>query len=339
MSLREAEIRPDELVRDAAKRVEADIQWLLSRKTEFVDVPCPACGDAERRPAWRKYDLDYVACVRCETVYIAPRPSSSVLEQFYRQSENYAYWNRTIFPASEQARREKIFRPRAQRLHDICDRIGVGRGVLLEIGAGFGTFCEEVRGLDRFDRVVALEMTPDLAATCRGRNLEVIESPVEKLDPTSLSADVVASFEVIEHLFAPIDFCRSIHRILKPGGLLILTCPNLMGFDIQELHERSIAVDHEHLNYFHPASLRALLERAGFELLEVQTPGKLDAELVRKQVIAGQHSLDAQPFLRRILVDEWDAHGEAFQEFLAARGLSSHMWGVARRPKENDRGK
>ena len=129
----------------------------------------------------------------------------------------------------------------------------------------------------------------------------------------------------------PIDFCRSIHRILKPGGILILTCPNLMGFDVQELRERSIAVDHEHLNYFHPESLRVLLERAGFELLEVHTPGKLDAELVRKAVLAGQHSLDDQPFLRRILIDEWDAHGQAFQDFLAANGMSSHMWGVARK--------
>jgi SAM-dependent methyltransferase len=207
--------------------------------------------------------------------------------------------------------------------------------VLLEIGAGFGTFCEEVRTLDRFERIVALEMTPDLAATCRKRGLEVIEAPVEKLDPTSVQADVVASFEVIEHLFAPIDFCRSIRRVLRPGGILILTCPNVLGFDIQELHERSIAVDHEHINYFHPASLRVLLERAGLELLEVHTPGKLDAELVRKQVLAGNHSLDAQPFLKRMLIDEWDTQGEAFQEFIAARGLSSHMWGVARRPVED----
>lgn len=335
MTLREAEIRPDAMVRDAISAVEADIAWLLARRSEFVEVPCPACGEPKHEPAWRKYDLDYVACVTCETVYISPRPTSSVLEQFYRQSQNYEVWNRTIFPASEQARRVKVFRPRATRLREICDRLSVGRGALLEIGAAFGTFCEEVRALDRFDRILALEMTPDLAETCRKRGLEVIESAVERLDPGSVSADVIASFEVIEHLFAPIDFCRSIHRILKPGGILILTCPNLMGFDIQELRERSIAVDHEHLNYFHPASLRMLLERAGFELLEVQTPGKLDAELVRKQVLAHNHTLAERSFLRRILVDEWETHGEAFQDFLAARGLSSHMWGVARK-KERD---
>ena len=331
MTLREADIRPDAMVRDAASAVAADIAWLLERRGEFVDVECPACASPERRPRWRKYDLDYVQCGACETVYVSPRPTAEILELFYRQSQNYAHWNRTIFPASEQARREKLFRPRAARLVEICDRLEVGRGTLLEIGAGFGTFCEEIRAFDRFSRVVALEMTPDLAATCRKRGLDVIESPVEKLDGSSIRADVVASFEVIEHLFRPIDFVSSIHRILSPGGLLILTCPNLLGFDILELRERSIAVDHEHLNYFHPASLRLLLERAGFELLEVQTPGKLDAELVRKQVLAGNHALAPGSFLQRVLVDDWDTHGDAFQTFLAERGLSSHMWGVARK--------
>ena len=42
--------------------------------------------------------------------------------------------------------------------------------------------------------------------------------------------------------------------------------------------------------------------------------------------------LAGEPFLRRVLLDEWDRLGWAFQQFLAANGLSSHMWLVARRP-------
>ena len=45
----------------------------------------------------------------------------------------------------------------------------------------------------------------------------------------------------------------------------MLTCPNVRGFDIEMLGERSATVDAEHLNYFHPASLGALLERCGFD--------------------------------------------------------------------------
>jgi hypothetical protein len=68
---------------------------------------------------------------------------------------------------------------------------------------------------------------------------------------------------------------------------------------------------------------------AGFDVLEATTPGRLDAELVRDAVMRGERSLD--PFLQRVLVDEWDDLGWPFQQFLAANKLSSHMWIVARK--------
>jgi len=40
--------------------------------------------------------------------------------------------------------------------------------------------------------------------------------------------------------------------------------------------------------------------------------------------------MDNQPFLRRLLIEEWERLGNPFQQFLASHGLSSHMWQVAR---------
>jgi 2-polyprenyl-3-methyl-5-hydroxy-6-metoxy-1,4-benzoquinol methylase/ribosomal protein S27E len=327
-SLRETEIRPDELMREQQVRFERDVQRMLARRSEFLSVPCPACSSTDDRTAWTKYGMSYVECSHCETVYISPRPSPEVLRDYYTNSENYEYWNRTIFPASESARREKIFRPRAARAAEICRRHGKTGGVLLEVGAGFGTFCEEMRELNAFSRIVAVEPTPGLAATCRKRGLEVIEQPIENVS-LDFALDVVVSFEVIEHLFDPAQFLRGCHRVLSPGGLLILTCPNIKGFDMMVLRDLAGAVDAEHLNYFHPASLARLLDSCGFKTIESLTPGKLDAELVRKKILSSDFDVAAQPFLRHVLVDEWDRLGQPFQEFLAASGLSSHMWIVA----------
>jgi SAM-dependent methyltransferase len=142
--------------------------------------------------------------------------------------------------------------------------------------------------------------------------------------------DVVTSFEVIEHLFSPRAFLEKCLSLLPPGGIYVVTCPNVKGFDITVLGDRSMPVDTEHLNYMHPRSLGHLLETVGFEVLESQTPGRLDAELVRKGALAGDVDLDEQPFLREVLIEEWDRLGEPFQDFLAESGLSSHMWLVAR---------
>ena len=42
---------------------------------------------------------------------MAPRPSEAVMADYYAHSENYAYWAKHIFPASESVRRDKIHKP------------------------------------------------------------------------------------------------------------------------------------------------------------------------------------------------------------------------------------
>ena len=327
--LREHQIRPADHAAEQTRRYEADVARLMARADEFVDVGCPACSGSDRRPRFTKYGLAYHTCTGCETVYVSPRPTPALLKDYYENSENYAFWNAVIFPASEAVRRERIFRPRVERTIALAERHGVRRGTLVEVGAGFGTFCEELRARDAFDRVVAIEPTPDLAATCRARGVEVIESRIEDAG-LGETADVVASFEVIEHLFEPAEFLVACRGMLRPGGLVVLTCPNIKGFDIDVLGAGSPAVDAEHLNYFHPASLGLLLERHGFEVLEAQTPGRLDADIVRNRVLSGAHTL-SDGFLRRVLVHEWDRVGENFQQFLVDQGLSSNLWIVARK--------
>jgi 2-polyprenyl-3-methyl-5-hydroxy-6-metoxy-1,4-benzoquinol methylase len=277
--------------------------------------------------------MSYKRCDNCETLYISPRPTPEILEKYYTSSENYAYWNQFIFPASEAVRREKIFRPRAERVLDICRRYNVPTDALLEVGAGFGTFCEEMRRLAVFRRVLAVEPTPQLAQTCRERGIEVIEKPVEQIQFEHETINVIVCFEVLEHLFSPQDFVRQCARLLQPDGLLVVTCPNVKGFDVATLQALSDTVDVEHLNYFHPRSLSHLTESNGFSVLEVQTPGKLDAELVRKKALSGEFDLSNQPFLNRVLIESWGECGDAFQSFLVDNKMSSHMWLVARKKR------
>lgn len=326
----EEAIRPADLMRDKQACIEADRAMLLSRKAEFVVVNCPACQCSDAAPFGSKDGLAYVWCRACETVYTNPRPSERVLRDFYASSKNYAYWNRHIFPATEPVRRGRIFRPRAKRTANYCRRFGVHTGTLLEIGCAFGTFLDEIRTMNLFAEIIGVEPTPDLAATTRARGFDVIEKPVEQLQNAE-HADVIVAFEVIEHLFCPQSFVRQCRSLLNTGGMLLLTCPNVKGFDIQELRLLSGTFDHEHLNYFHPASLAGLLKRTGFEILHSETPGRLDADLVRKAALTGQIDLSDRVFLHRVLVEEWDQHGQRFQDFLAEQGMSSHLWLAARR--------
>ena len=325
------QIRKDSYVDEYVRLHVADVEDILSHTSDFVEVACPA--DGEREHLWRfdKSGFRFVECISCGTLYINPRPKSDLLDEFYSSAQSFALFNNKIFPASEDSRREYIFAPRAQTVVELCKQhLTESPGTLLDVGAGFGTFCEEVQKLQFFSKVVAVEPSKELAETCRRKGLNVIEEMVENLQIEA--ADVVVSFELIEHLFSPRNFLLDCAKIITRGGLLILTTPNIDGFDLKVLGPISENIDGpEHLNYFHPKSLGLLVEQCGFEVLQSLTPGKLDAELVRKKALTGELDLSSQAFLNEILIKEWERVGPAFQQFLADQKLSSHMWLVARK--------
>jgi len=331
--LSEKEICPDDLLKGQEEAFARDVARLQQRLGEFVSEPCPACGSNEGAHAFEKWRFQYTTCSVCGTIYMKPRPSPEVMQSYYSNSENYAYWGKFIFPASEAARKEKIHRPRHERIVDMTTRFNAGRGLMIEVGPGFGTFCAVATEEKAFKRVVGIEPTPEMAQACRERGVEVIEKRIEDImDADGLGgADVLTAFEVIEHLYEPRKFLEQCARLLKPGGLLVMTCPNGQGFDIAELGAESLAVDPEHLNLFNPHSLAQLARAGGFEVLEFSTPGRLDAEFVREAILKGRHDVLNQPFLKRVLLDEWERLGWPFQQFLAENGLSAHLWVVARK--------
>ncbi len=308
--LSEKEICPDPLLRGQEEAFQRDVERLQARFAEFVPACCPACDSNSAQPAFEKWRFQYLTCANCGTIYMNPRPSEAVMGDYYTNSENYRYWADHIFPASEATRREKINRPWLERIVGFTERFNIRRGLLLEIGPGFGTFSALATGSGKFERVIAVEPTPEMAAACRERQVNVIEKRIEDItDDIPEQADVAVAFEVIEHLFAPRWFLQQCARLMKPGGLLVISCPNGQGFDISTLGPVSLAVDPEHVNLFNPRSLTMLAESCGFEVLEISTPGRLDTEFVHEAILQGKFDVSDNPFIKRVLVDEWERLG------------------------------
>lgn len=327
----ETDIRPEKFDEEHNKVNLEDINMLQTRKNEFVKSNCPGCNLDDSKNEFIKNGFNYEKCNDCHTTYMNPRPSPEILKWFYRNSKNYDFWNNVMYPASENSRRKNIIIPRVNMTLDLCDKYKNEMKSLLEVGAGFGSFCLEMQSTKKFNRIVAIEPTPELAATCRKKNIETIESSIEDIDFSTEKFNVVVNFEVIEHLFSPKEFLLQVKNILNNNGLLILSCPNGMGFDIKLLKDKSHTIDHEHLNYFNPHSISLLLKNCGYKVLDVFTPGKLDAELVRKKILSGEFELNNDEFINHVLIKNWEEIGNDFQQFLSNNSMSSNMWAVAQK--------
>jgi len=328
--MEDKDIRPPKMMDDKKPYIEIDLNFLKDNIHRWVNVNCPACNNEKFTIFCKKDGFSFFTCNDCNTVFMNPRPSQNLLHEFYEVSQNYIYWKNIIFPATEKIRRKNIFKPRAKMVADISKNAGFDGGTLLEVGSGYGLFCEEIEKTGCFKRIIAIEPTVDLSAHCKKLGFEVIQQPIEMLEDKNI-ADVIASFEVIEHLFCPNLFINKCKNLLNPKGLLILTCPNIFGFDIVQLGAKSHTINHEHLNYFNPDSIKLLLQNSGFKILEIKTPGVLDAAIVRNQALDGQIDLIREPFLKSILLDNWEKFGTKFQKFLSSNCMSSHMMVIAQK--------
>jgi len=327
----EEEMRPERYIREKQEIHKNCTDELLTRKESFVFVPCPACARHEFSPAFAKGGFSFVTCAYCATIYVNPRPTFQMLMEYQAASHEAArIWVEKIYPISEPVRREHIFKPRAMKVVDLVKKYHCGTTRIVDVGAGFGTFGEEIANLRFFEEVILVESGALCAENCRRKGLTVIEAPIEEVEIDQV--DILTNFELIEHLFDPKEFILSCRRNLTRNGLLIISTPNAKGFDMRTLGRLSGTYQAPlHINYFHTGSLGLLLENCGFETVEVLTPGVLDAELVRKKVLSNEFSVEDNPFLRSVLIDNWEELGGHFQNFLAVNNLSSHMWAVARR--------
>lgn len=325
------DIRPSDLMEKKKPALEHDKAYLRERRELFIEIDCPACQSQNHAFWGEKEGFSYRKCSSCQTLFMSPRATEKLLAEFYMQSKNYEFWNNYIFPATDSVRKEKIFLPRAKKTIEFCKKYDIHGGTLLEIGSAYGTYCDAIREQNFFDQIIAVEPTPGLADTCRKKGFITYEQTVELLDYPQGAADVIANFEVIEHLGDPAKFVRLAVQFLRSGGLFLCTCPNGMGLGTLVLEKDAGVIDHEHLNYFNPKSLSLLLESCQLQVLETLTPGELDVDLLVNAVRDNPALIEGQPFFQHLINNTSEEVHKAFQKFLRQNLLSSHLWIVARK--------
>lgn len=322
--MKEEEIRPQDIFDEYLRLCEQDIA------TYFSDAPrhtteCPACGTVGLF-AFEKNGFRYDECPACFTLFVSERPEKETFDRYYTDSPSTKYWATTFYRQTEESRRLKLWKPKAKLLLSKVAAYGAP-GTVVDIGGGYGTFAEEIRALGQ--QVVVIEPSRHLAAVCRGKGLLVIEKFLEGVDPQELPAGprCFASFELFEHLYEPAEFLQSIGRLMGEGDLFVFTTLSGTGVDIRVLWEQSKSVSPpHHLNFFNPHSVKTLLDRVGFLVEEVTTPGKLDVDIMANSLPAVKDR-----FWSSFLAMSDEAARQRMQESLAQNLLSSHMMVVCRR--------
>ncbi|MEI6066101.1 MAG: class I SAM-dependent methyltransferase [Methylococcaceae bacterium] len=325
--MKEEEIRPAKIFDEYLRLAREDTDTYFSA-AERQNGVCPACG-TNGVSAFVKYGFAYESCPNCYSLFVNPRPVAEAFSKYYTESPSSKYWASTFYKETAEARREKLWKPKARLICDTLARYSASQHTLVDIGGGFGLFAEEMRDLTGQTTIV-IEPGPDLAAVCREKSLPVIDKFLEQVELADLPVGPKAfvSFELFEHLHDPVSFLAQLKYLMASGDLFIFTTLSGCGVDIQALWEdsKSVTPPH-HLNFLNPRAIEILLARLNLEALEVTTPGKLDID-----ILVNNQAAIKDRFWQTFVATATDAEKAQWQQMIAESGWSSHMMVVCRKP-------
>jgi len=144
---------------------------------------------------------------------------------------------------------------------------------VLDVGCGIGAISKLIAE-SRQAQVVGLEPQPERAGVAREAGLEVIEAPFGAEAVAGLGQfDAVVFADVLEHLSAPAEALELAKTLLRPGGCIAASVPNVAHWSVRfdlllgrfNYRDRGI-MDATHLRWFTSQSLTRLFESAGLRV-------------------------------------------------------------------------
>lgn len=200
-----------------------------------------------------------VQCPTCDLVYANDPPDQSVLAHAYHVSD---------FDSAQEADDAAAAYARAVQpvLHKLKNK-----GAALEIGTGTGIFLEALKR-EGFTTLVGVEpSSAAIAAAPPHRQAWIREAIFRESDFAPQSFDFICCFMTLEHVRDPHEIVSAASRLLRPGGAIALVTHDYRSGVNRLLGKRSPIIDIEHMQLFSPTSIRQLLDRNGYQEIEVSS--------------------------------------------------------------------
>ncbi|MGH2592573.1 MAG: class I SAM-dependent methyltransferase [Anaerolineae bacterium] len=165
---------------------------------------------------------------------------------------DYAFLRYTGVNPSDQRKNQSFYLP----FFNGCRRV-------VDLGCGDGDFVQLLieQGID----AVGLDSDPLAVENARRRGLPIVDQDVLAYleNAEAASADGVFAAHLVEHLpyQAVYQLIAHAHRVLKPGGRIVLATPNARGL---VSHLEMYWLHFGHVSFYHPRLLCFFLNHAGF---------------------------------------------------------------------------
>tara|TARA_B110000305_G_scaffold240903_1_gene312978 strand:+ start:3664 stop:4635 length:972 start_codon:yes stop_codon:yes gene_type:complete len=291
-----------------------------------INIKCYSC-DKVLMKKFIKSGFQYSECNTCNALFANPRPNQNSMNEFYKNSKTSNYF-KIFYQENLMNRISKIWKPKKKIILNFFKKNNIQKANIIDLGAGYGAFLDLLKVNKNFN-LYGVEPSETLVNSLKKKKINSINKFAEDLTINDLPSgrNVFVSFELIEHLQNPLKFFKKISKLSKKNDYLIFTTLSGTGIDIRDLWQNSNSIcPPQHLNFFNPNSIKIILEKNKYKVLDITTPGKLDLSILENNI---KHI--NSDFLKKFLKFSTAEEKLMFQKFLVKAKLSSHLMVFAKK--------
>ncbi|OGQ05122.1 MAG: hypothetical protein A2W61_06290 [Deltaproteobacteria bacterium RIFCSPLOWO2_01_44_7] len=273
--------------------------------------PC----SGEELKQWKKVGkFEYFRCEASGSLFLADLPEPDIWADLLREVSRYRDSSKTFHQEIRPSRAENVLKPKLTWIKNVLRLHNIQNASILEVVTPPSDLTPFLKKCNYFGEVLTVD-----------------ESDLLKQETIRNHAFHTALLlESLDRIYDPKNLLQVTSQHLKKGGLIFVTALVSSGFDMMLLQEKNIYLfPPDRTNCFSRKGLEQLLEKSGFELLEVSTPGILDVEIVKAHLKQGA-SISLSTF-ERALLDAPEEVCNDFQAFLQKSELSSFARIVGRK--------
>ncbi len=227
-------------------------------------VLCPNGTEAKMyiRANSAGWPFAYLKCQGCGLVFLSPHPDEKEILRFYEQDyygegpQKFHSWLETprLFCAWNRMRRVRKLFPRPGKAIDI----GCGPGTFLQLLKREGWECH------------GTELTEESASRASRLGIPVSVGEIDENRFPPHSFDLITLWHVLEHLPSPLKTLKTITRLLKKGGIVAISTPNIDSLQAEVGRGQWFHLDPpRHLYLYSPRTLEQMIGSFGFLLLKL----------------------------------------------------------------------
>lgn len=296
------------------KEIEIARKYVLrSIKKNDMDCECPVCKKTSGKYFYTKWDIDYLCCEECKSIFAACD---------FDEARAYQADEDLLKLRLSNPYQDKITENRTEMWTEFLEWIEVRAYRFLRKNKGLNIIDVGNR-LKGYSQIIK---DSDLCGCYDIRQSILCEDTNNICDG---DADIVFYFDQMQKEITPHERLKEIWDMLDDGGLLFLGTRVGSGFDILTLKEKNKNIyPYEHIFLPSVKGIEKLLMENGFEVLEITTPGVMDVKYVYDSI---DELDDREGFVKYLLTESEESVLQDFQRFLQKGCLSSFVRIIARK--------